>query len=63
MEALLGLRSCGRGETACQGVTEACPENLNASPEVMEAMVFTLEGSLGEVEATDLEANPEATAI
>jgi hypothetical protein len=38
---------------------KGCPKNSKAGPEVMEAAVVTIEGSLDQMEATDFWANPE----
>jgi hypothetical protein len=47
--------SCAKGMTACHVVSEVCPENLKAGPEVLEATVFTFKESSDEAEAADLE--------
>jgi predicted RNA-binding protein len=54
MEVLLeGLRSCGKWTTACQVVSEACLE-------IIEATMVTFEESSDKMEAADLMADPKA---
>jgi hypothetical protein len=43
MEALLGLKFCGKGTTAYQNVTDAYPENSKSILYKMEAAVFAFE--------------------
>jgi hypothetical protein len=62
MEGLLeGLRSCGRRMTACQVLSVACPEKSKTGSEEMEAEVVTFKECSDKMEATDLEANTDAT--
>jgi hypothetical protein len=64
MEALLdGLRSGRKEKTACQDVTQTCPEMSKAGLEEMEAAVDTFEEGSEKTEATDLEANPGETEV
>jgi hypothetical protein len=57
---LEGLRSCENG-TTCQVLSVVCPENSKAGLKEMEANMITLKESSDKMDATDLEANPEAT--
>jgi hypothetical protein len=62
MEARLkGLRSSGKGTTACQVQSVVCPENSKAGLKTVEADVIKFEKSPDRMEATNLEVNPETT--
>jgi hypothetical protein len=62
MEALLEeLRSCRKRTTICMLASEVCQDNSKAVLKEMEAAVNTLEERSRKMDATDLEANPEAT--
>jgi hypothetical protein len=62
MEALLeGLRSCGKGTTICKVPSVVRPENSKTGLKEMEAAVNTFEEHSSKMDATDLEANSEAT--
>jgi CHAT domain-containing protein len=62
MEAFLDeLRFCGKRTTACQVSSVASPNKSKAGLEVTETAVVTFKERLEKMEATDLEANPEAT--
>jgi hypothetical protein len=57
---LEGLKSGGKRTTACLVSSVACPKKLKASPDGKEAAVDTFERSKDKMEATNLEASPEA---
>jgi hypothetical protein len=62
MKALLeGLRSCGKRTTACQLSSVGCPNKSKVGPEGTGAAVDIFKRISDKMEATNLEANPEAT--
>jgi hypothetical protein len=62
MQALLeGLKSRGKGTTACQVSSVACPEESKAGPEEMEADVIVFDETSDKMDAKDVEATLEAT--